>query len=224
MDYELLSRLYDIDELIGYSDEEISELTAGFTEVPSALLSFWKKCGGTDKLYASSNDPWVNLALCRRYKKIQDPGCGYFFLLDENQCVYRMGIRTEDMSLDDPPVYVVEPLPEGRLREVGQAAPFTTGFLMGMLLYEAGMGAVPYIREEILCYTQEDLVKIESRLTKLPYHINNWYCDRIDFFTLTGNEVLFVMTGEDPNGTYSANSEEAYRRIDALIGDIGEAM
>ena len=41
MDYELLSRLYDIDELIGYSDEEISELTAGFTEVPSALISFW---------------------------------------------------------------------------------------------------------------------------------------------------------------------------------------
>ena len=46
----------------------------------------------------------------------------------------------------------------------------------------------------------------------------------MDFYTLTGNEVLFVMVSEDPNGTYAANSKDAYEKIHALIGDIGEAM
>ena len=86
------------------------------------------------------------------------------------------------------------------------------------------MGAVPYIREEIMCYTLEDISRIETLLSKLPYHVHSWYSDRMDFYTLTGNEVLFVMVSEDPNGTYAANSKDAYEKIHALIGDIGEAM
>jgi len=224
MDYELLSKLYYITEFTGYSDEEISELTCGFDIVPSALISFWKKCGGTDKLFSASNDTWLNPAVCRRYKNMQDPSCGYFFILDEVQCVYRCGIRTQDMSMDEPPVYVVEPMPDGSLREAGQASSSVSEFLMGMLVYEAGMGAVPYIREEIVCYTLEDISLIETLLSKLPYHVHCWYSDRLDFYTLTGNEVLFVMVSEDPNGTYAANSKDAYEKIHALIGDIGEAM
>ncbi|MBQ6230328.1 MAG: hypothetical protein IJJ74_04330 [Eubacterium sp.] len=222
MDYNLISKLYDIAALTGCSDEEITELTAGFSEIPAALMSFWKKCGGTDKLFTTSNDPWVNLPWCRQYKYMQDTSCGYYFLLDENQCVYRCGIRLEDMSIDDPPVYVVEPLPEGNLREVGQAASSVTEFIMGMLIYEAGMGAIPYIREDIICYTFENIKQIESLLKKLPYHIYNWYCDRIDFYTHSGNEVLFIMMSEDPNGTYSANSKDTYEKFNALVGNIGK--
>ena len=221
MDYNLISKLYDITSLTGYSDEEIIELTAGFSEIPAALMSFWNKCGGTDKLFTSSNDPWVNLPWCRQYKYMQNPSCGYYFLLDENQCVYRCGIRLEDMSIDDPPVYVVEPLPEGNLREVGLAASSVTEFIMGMLIYEAGMGAIPYIREDIICYSFENIKRIESLLKKLPYHIYNWYCDRIDFYTHSGNEVLFIMMSEDPNGTYSANSKDTYEKFNALVGNIG---
>ena len=126
------------------------------------------------------------------------------------------------MSIDDPPVYVVEPLPEGNLREVGQAASSVTEFIMGMLIYEAGMGAIPYIREDIICYTFENIKQIESLLKKLPYHIYNWYCDRIDFYTHSGNEVLFIMMSEDPNGTYSANSKDTYEKFNALVGNIGK--
>ena len=93
-----------------------------------------------------------------------------------------------------------------------------------MLIYEAGMGAIPYIREDIICYTFENIKQIESLLKKLPYHIYNWYCDRIDFYTHSGNEVLFIMMSEDPNGTYSANSKDTYEKFNALVGNIGNKM
>lgn len=36
----------------------------------------------------------------------------------------------------------------------------------------------------------------------------------------TDEEILFVMQGDSPNGTYSARTETAYQKIDRLIGDI----
>lgn len=51
---------------------------------------------------------------------------------------------------------------------------------------------------------------------------DNWYSDRIDLYTKTDEEILFVMQGDSPNGTYSARTETAYQEIDRLIGGIGE--
>ena len=51
--------------------------------------------------------------------------------------------------------------------------------------------------------------------------MENWYSDRIDFYTLTGDEVLYIMKGDSPNGTYSAKTKEAYVKLDGLIGKYG---
>ena len=48
------------------------------------------------------------------------------------------------------------------------------------------------------------------------------YSDRIDLYTKTDEEILFVMQGDSPNGTYSSRTETAYQEIDRLIGGIGE--
>lgn len=40
MDYDLLKALYNIKSFVGYSDEEICELSEGFEIIPSSLFSF----------------------------------------------------------------------------------------------------------------------------------------------------------------------------------------
>ena len=222
IDYELLKKLYDVESFVGYNDEEISEMTEGFDTVPAAILAFWKTCGNTAKLFSSSNDPWIDLEYRRKYSWAKRDLEEYFFLLNENQGCFRVAVRRSDMAKENPPVYVTERTGEGAFREVGQAASSVTEFLMGMLLYEAALGGLPYFCEDILWYEDKDIEEIEKVLTIYPYHVENWYSDRIDFYTYSGNEVLFIMKGDTPNGTYAANSEEAFERFDELIGRYGE--
>ncbi|MBO4473722.1 MAG: hypothetical protein J5750_02285 [Clostridiales bacterium] len=222
MDYELLKKIYDIEDFVGYTDEEIAEMTEGFDAVPAALSGFWKTCGNTSGLFRESNDPWLTLEYRRKWSWMKKEPRDYFYLLNENQGVYQVAIRREDMAKDDPPVYVVESGRDGAVHEVGQAAPGVSAFVMGMMLYEACLGHFGYPREDIIWYEPEDIGKIETLLKKYPYSVTNWYSERIDLYTVTGEELLFIMKGDSPSGTYSAKTKESYDRIDDLIGEIGE--
>ena len=94
-----------------------------------------------------------------------------------------------------------------------------------MFLYEAALCAGPfsYFNEDFIWYEEDDIQKLETILTKQPYHIYNWYSDRIDIYTLNDEAVLYIMMADEPQGTYSAKSEAALQRMNELIGDIGES-
>lgn len=221
MDYDLLKALYNIKSFVGYSDEEICELSEGFEIIPSSLYELWKKCGNTSELFDCSNDSWITLKYQRRWtwtKKSKE----YFYLLNENQGVYQVAIRKSDMNLDNPPVYVVETSNDGTVHEIGQAESSLIAFMMGMLIYEAGLSSSEYGAEDFIWYEEEDINKIDGILKKYPYHVYNWYSDRIDLYTSTGEEILFILQGDSPNGTYTAKTEEAYQTMDRLIGNLGE--
>lgn len=222
IDYDLLQKLYNIQFFEGYSDKEIEELSEGYENIPSSLIGFWKKCGNTKKLFSCSQDPWVNLEYRRKYDWVKNESRDYYYLLNENQGVYQAVIRRVDMSLENPPVYIVEEQSDGTIHEIGQAESSITAFLMGMLIYEAGLSSFEYSAEDFVWYEEEDLEKIEEFLIQYPYHIYNWYSDRIDLYTCSGEEILFIMQGDTPNGTYSAKTEEAYKVIHNLIGNLGE--
>ena len=225
IEYELLQKLYSIDTFVGYSDAEIQEMSEGFDEVPAVLMDFWKKCGKTAEFYKGTNDYWIDLEFHRNSKWLKCESKDYFYLLDENQHCYQMAIRREDMGLADPAVYVVEPLQDGTVREVGQAEESVSKFLMGMFLYEAALCAGPfeYYYEDFIWYSEADIIKLEKLLTKQPYHIYNWYSDRIDIYTMNDEAVLYVMMTDEPQGTYAARSEAALQKMSELIGDIGES-
>ena len=219
IEYELLKRLYSIDTFAGYSDDEIKEMSEGFDVVPSALMNFWKKCGKTAEFYNGTHDYWIDLEFRRKSKWLKNESKDYYYLLDENQHCYQMAIRREDMSLDDPPVYVVEPLQSGGVREIGQAEESISKFLMGMFMYEAALCAGPfkYFYEDFIWYEEDEIKMIETILTKQPYHIYNWYSDRIDIYTMNDEVVLYIMMADEPQGTYAAKSEAALQRMSELI-------
>ena len=223
MDYELLRKLYDIGSFKGYSDDEIREMSEGFDMIPATLIDFWKTCGNNKELYANSNDYWIDPEFYRKSNWLKNAPKDYYYLLDENQHCYQAAIRREDMHLPDPPVYIVEPLHGEETREVGPANECLSAFLMGMLLYEAALSAGPfkYFYEDYIWYGENDIAKIESLLHKYPYHVYNWYSERIDVYTMNEEALLFVMQGDEPNGTYAAKTEEALQRMKGLLGGIG---
>ena len=149
MDYDLLQKIYNIKSFVGYTDEEIKELRAGFESIPHTLYEIWKKCGKTSELFNYSNDPWVTLDFQRRYKWTRKTK-GYFYILNENQGVYQVAIRRADMAEDDPPVYVVETDDDGTVNEIGQAENSLSAFMMGMLIYEAAISCFEFCAEDFI--------------------------------------------------------------------------
>lgn len=79
-----------------------------------------------------------------------------------------------------------------------------------------------FAAEDFIWYEEEEIKRIERLLKKYPYHVYNWYSERIDLYTISGDEILFILQGDLPNGTYSAKTKVAYEKIDQLIGDLGE--
>ena len=145
-----------------------------------------------------------------------------FYILNENQGVYQVAIRRADMAEDDPPVYVVETDEDGTVNEIGQAESSLSAFMMGMLIYEAAISCFEFCAEDIIWYDDGDIEKIDGILNKYPYHVYNWYSDRIDLYTklmkrscLLCREILRMVHIQ--HGT-----ETAYKEIDRLIGGIGE--
>lgn len=156
MDYALLQKIYNIKSFVGYTDEEIKELRAGFESIPHTLYEIWKKCGKTRELFDHSNDPWITLDFQRRYKWTRKVK-GYFYILNENQGVYQVAIRRADMAEDDPPVYVVETDEDGTVNEIGQAESSLSAFMMGMLIYEAAISCFEFCAEDIIWYDDGDI-------------------------------------------------------------------
>ena len=220
MDYELLRRIYDIGSFVGYNKDEIMEMSEGFVQIPAALMDFWKTCGNTKELYTGSNDLWIDLEFRRNSNWIKTEAKDYYYLIDENQHCYQAGIRREDMTLPDPPVYIVEPLQGDKTREVGKAEESLSAFLMGMFLYEAALSAGPfkYFYEDFIWFEEDDIAKMDTRLQKLPYHVYNWYSDRIDIYTMNEEALLYIMQGDDRSGTYSAKNEKALKKMGEVIG------
>ncbi|MFR5027467.1 MAG: hypothetical protein ACLTDF_00480 [Coprococcus sp.] len=97
------------------------------------------------------------------------------------------------MAEDDPPVYVVETDEDGTVNEVGRAENSLSAFMMGMLIYEAAISCFEFCAEDIIWYDDGDVEKIDGILNRYPYHVYNWYSDRIDLYTKTDEEILFVM-------------------------------
>lgn len=222
MDYDLLARLYNVQSFVGYTDDEIFELSKGYDAIPSALVDIWKFCRKTPGLFENNQDSWIDLNFRRKYTWVDNDTNEYFYLLNENQGVYQAAIRKEDLKDNNPIVYVVEDTQDNNIREVGKAADSVTDFFMGMLIYEAILAHFEYTSEDMYWYEPEEITTIDNLLVKVPYHIYNWFSDRIDFYTYSGEEYLFIFQGENPSGMYSAKTLDSYKKMKELIGNLGE--
>lgn len=109
-------------------------------------------------------------------------------MLNENQGVCQAGIRREELSQFDPPVYVQTDDNEWVL-----AAPSTSEFLMAMLAYEASF-FMEFMPEEFYRITEGELETIQGKLEKLPYEVHNWLYDmKISLYANATDNIVAVM-------------------------------
>lgn len=213
---QMIQKLYMPQTLEGYTEAQIAYLKQRFGQLPEVLEQYYRTAGGTQACYAVQ-DIWILPEHYQTWKWLQE--IEDIILLHENQGVCSAGVRKADLALSDPPVFV---------REDGDwlpCAPSVSTFLCAALAYES-VFALPYTSEEFYWLEEEDIAVLPSRLTKLPFALQNWLCAEITLYQDTPEQMVAVMQNEDGSGCmiYGAASEAAYDQLYQILEDIGESM
>lgn len=217
MDYELIKKLYGIEQFQGCLVEDLDYMIKKFDEIPAQVIEIYNTIGGTQQLNRVQ-DQWLFPDQYRKYNWMDDDVYkDYFILMNENQGVYQIVIKREDMTMDNPPVYVLD-----GSTIVGKCADSVTEFFMSMLIYQS-VFAMEYSPQDFFWYSEEDMQVIRTKLTKLPYKLFNWYSELIEFYTNAQDNMLYIMS-DDNQGTYGAMTESSYDIIEAVLGELGEGQ
>lgn len=213
----LIKNLYAVDSFSGCTEAEIIFMKQMFGNLPSVLENFYRTVAKTEGLH-HIQDQWILPEHFAKYPWLNNPEC--LIIMNENQGVCQAGIRREDLTKPDPPVYVQTDDNEWVL-----SAPTTSEFLMAMLGCQASF-AMKYQPEAFYWITEEELATIRAKLNKLPYEVHNWlYEMKISLYTNAPDNIVAVMDcGGDLQVLYGANSEEGYAKLMTVMEGIGEEM
>lgn len=211
----LIKNLYAVDSFSGCTEEEIAFMKQQFGALPAVLEKFYRTVAKTEALH-HIQDAWMLPEHFNRYTWLNDPKC--LIILNENQGVCQAGIRREDLTQPDPPVYVKTDDNDWVL-----SASSTSEFLMAMLGYQASF-AMKYSFEEFYWITEMELATIQEKMDKLPYEIHNWIYDlEISLYSNAPDNIVAVTDcGGDLQILYGANSEEGYAKLMTVMEGIGE--
>ena len=212
----LIKQLYAVDTLEGYTEDEIILLKEKYGSLPATLEEFYHTAGRTDSLW-HVQDIWITPEHREKWAWLQESS--HFILLNENQGVCRAGIRRSDMTLSDPPVYVTMDDTAWKL-----CASTTSEFLAAALAYEA-VFAFDHCSENIYWLSEEDLSVVQSRLTKLPFVLQNWMVPTITCYNNAPDNLAVVLDfGGEYQMLYGGATVESYNKLQSVLIDLGEPV
>ncbi len=220
--YEIMKNLYNIDEFKGYSDDDIVFLKEMFGNLPKVLEDYYRKVGRTEIL-KHLQDEWI---LPEHYKKWDwlKNEKDFYILMNENQGVFQLGIRREDMCKDDPPVYYTDHSYEEWIKYCDTLSKF----LLCQSAYQS-VFTFEYYPEEFYSITAEELKIIREKLKKYPFELKNDEQDypfNMSFYFNASDDLYVVMNynEEDMQVLYGAVSQKSYNELEKIVGGLGEPM
>lgn len=218
MDLKALVRdLYGVDRPQGCTEEEICAVRERFGALPAAVEDFWRTFGHTRRLNCGQDD-WVFPGQYSKWKWLEK--YDELILLNENQGVFQACVLREDLTLPDPPVYLLEGNSPRLL-----SAPTFSEFLEATLLYEA-VFQLEYSPDEFFAFTEADLAVIRSNLTKRPALQKNWFVTETAFYSNRPDNLVVIMDMEDGTyqAMYGAASQESYAALLEVMEGLGEPI
>ncbi len=215
---EIVRVLYGVDQPQGCMDEEIAAMKERFGAIPAVVEEFWRTFGHTKELNYGQDD-WVFPTHYTKWKWLEEYDA--LILLNEDQSVGQACIRREDLSLPDPPVYLwIRP---NDLWEL--SSPTVSAFLEAALIYEA-VWQLPYSQEEIFELSEADLEIVQTKLTRSPAVMKNWFGPENTFYSNRPDNLLVVMNlgGGEFQATYGASNQESYDALLEVMDGLGEPI
>lgn len=216
---EMIRQLYGVEELQGYTEEELAVVKKYFSPLPPVLEEFWNRAARTEAIHRVQ-DEWIRPEDFDKWDWLKDSD--YLVLLIENQGCCRAGIRRKDLTKADPPVYVAADQINDQRWTL--CAGTLSGFLRAVLAYEA-VFAFPFHGDELMYWlTEEELETVRSGLEKQPFGLSGWLGMDMSFYSNASDNIAVIMDCGDLEVLYGAASEAGYKRLMEVMKGIGEPL
>ncbi|MCI8423176.1 MAG: hypothetical protein HFF50_06565 [Lawsonibacter sp.] len=212
---ELVRTLYGVDRPQGCTEAEIAAVRERFGALPAAVEDFWRTFGHTKQLNFGQDD-WVFPTHYAKWTWLEEIDA--LVLLNENQSVGQACVRRTDLALPDPPVYLwIGPDGPWEL-----SSPTFSAFLEAALTYEA-VWQLPCSPEEIFELSEADRKVVQTRLTRRPTVLKNWFFSEVTFYSSRPDNLVVVMDmgNGEYQATYGGATKESYTALLEVMEGLG---
>lgn len=207
-DFKEIRRLFNITVNDGFSEQEMSVVKQVCTDIPETLYNYYTQLGKI-KTLNQTQDQLIEPAKIK-LSKTQE----YLIFYAENQWACVWGIRTNDLSLNNPPVYM-----SYDEYEWNKETNHISDFLYAMANLQA-VFALPFSAEEYSNITVTDLAVIKNSFNKRNCSFSQWI--GIEFYGNCENDVIAVMKNSDYfDLIYASNDKGQFKEIDEILDKLG---
>ncbi|ABQ04559.1 hypothetical protein [Flavobacterium johnsoniae] len=205
-DFSTIKNLFHITEPNGFSNDEIQIVKNNFGNLPQVFVDYYTELGKIQKL----NNTQDSLVVVDRLINYATDEYLIFYTENQHACVW--GIHKDDLSKDNPPVYMSFDEKEWNLE-----TETLTDFFTAMAYLQAGFGLDFYSE----CFYEMDdkaLKFIDENFKNKDVAFKQW-ADGINFYGNHEDDVIIVMSNNQI--FYSSNTEKHFLEMDKVLSKLG---
>lgn len=208
-DFSTIKKLFGITEPKGFTENEIQIIKDIFGDLPKVFIDYYAELGKIENLNNTQDS--LNKPDQFQYFKHEE----YLIFYSENQRVCVWGIHKDDLSKENPPVYMSYDEKEWK-----KETETLTDFFTAMAYLQAGF-ALEYTAECFYEIEDKDLKFIVEKYKNKGVSFTQW-AEGISFYGNHDDEVIIVMSNEQL--FYSSASEEHFEELDKVLSKLGAEL
>lgn len=203
MKFAEIRELFGITDRDGFAEGEIQKAVQTWGALPLALTDYYRELGANARVNRQQN------FLVEPGKLFEQDDYLIFYL--ENQSAARWGIRREDLSADNPPVYCTAA--EGTYELESDTL---EEFLYAAALFQAASWGLRFPSEELYSISRQQAELIRQNYSPKPCGLRVWVSAR--FYGNHGDEVVMLMENDDYDMIYGSESEAHFQALEEFFG------
>lgn len=208
-DFSIIKNLFHISETDGFSNNEMQVVKDIFGQLPKVFVDYYTQLGKIQSL----NHTQDSLIVPERFPYFTHNEYLIFYTENQRACVW--GIRKDDLSNSNPPVYLSYDEKEWNLE-----TETLTDFFTAMAFLQAGF-ALDFTCDTFYELETEDLDFITQQFSNKGVSFKQW-AEGIQFYGNQDDAVIVIMSNNQL--FYSSNTEEHFFEMDKVLSKIGTEL
>lgn len=208
-DFSKIKKLFGIAESNGFTENEIKIVKDIFGELPKVFIDYYAELGKHESL----NHTQDSLIVPERFKYFQNDDYLIFYYENQRACVW--GIHKNDLSENNPPVYMSYDEKEWNLETDS-----LTDFFTAMAFLQAGF-ALEFPGNTFYEIEPNDLDFIVKNYSDKGVSFKQWL-EGIQFYGNHDDDVIIIMSNSQV--FYASNTENHFLEMDKVLSKLGSEL
>ena len=208
-DFSTIKKLFHISEPNGFTENEIKIVKDIFGNLPKVFVDYYSELGKIQNL----NQTQDSLIIPERFQFYNHNDYLIFYTENQHACVW--GIHKDDLSLDNPPVYM-----SYDQREWNLETETLKDFFTAMAFLQAGF-AIQFSSEAFYDLDRKEVDFIIENYKNKVVSFKEWG-EGINFYGNHEDDIIILMSNNQL--FYASNTKEHFDELHKVLSQLGSEL